>query len=223
MTKICPNCDTKNIDRAGFCQNCGFKLKNLNKGHTPPEKQGWWDKQSNGKKAGIGLAGVCCIGVLIIIIAGSFLTPDNISINTTNASNSTSNSNNVPNTNIYEDEYVKFNVPSTITILKLSNATETSVDFFKTPDTNNKDIIGELHFFKNNLSELQKTFPDGHIGQFKDYRTWEGEDEEGPYIYILLTPGENDIKTLIIDFDPAYKDAYKEVLNSLEIKKVPNN
>ncbi len=87
MTKICPKCKTKNMDDAGFCQNCGEELdeavkvpvKDNGTGFKTKETSagtgGWWSKQSTGVKAGIGIAGVCCIGLILIVAIGGFLSP----------------------------------------------------------------------------------------------------------------------------------------------------
>jgi hypothetical protein len=74
LAKICPNCNSTNPNNAEFCQNCGNDLKNV----LPEIKNSggasnWWNKQSTGGKAAIGLAGICCVGlILILAISGMF-------------------------------------------------------------------------------------------------------------------------------------------------------
>jgi len=56
--------------------------------------KGWWARQSSGTKGVLGVAGVCCIGIILIVIIGGILTPDtgsssNITTNTTTTSSST--------------------------------------------------------------------------------------------------------------------------------------
>jgi hypothetical protein len=97
MTKICPKCKTENMDDAGFCQNCGEELDEAVKvpvkgngtgfktKETGAATGGWWSKQSTGVKAGIGIAGVCCIGLILLVALGGFLSPDKTN-NTANLS-----------------------------------------------------------------------------------------------------------------------------------------
>jgi hypothetical protein len=81
MTKICPNCNKVNVDSAGFCQNCGTKLK---ESVTAPSKNketksgasGWWSKQSSGGKAAIMLVGVCVLGLIVIVGLAGMISSD---------------------------------------------------------------------------------------------------------------------------------------------------
>lgn len=78
MAKICPNCKTSNADNAEFCQNCGQELGITSSGKTNRSQNtggvgGWWNKQGTGAKAAIGIVGICCIGlILIVAFAGMF-------------------------------------------------------------------------------------------------------------------------------------------------------
>jgi uncharacterized membrane protein YvbJ len=71
MTKVCPNCKKENLDSAGFCQKCGTELKESTNTVNTNAKSGsgigdFWNKQSNGGKAAIGI-GVCCLGIILIV------------------------------------------------------------------------------------------------------------------------------------------------------------
>lgn len=94
MTKLCPNCKTANEDSASFCQNCGNKLKTTasDRNQTKPQNQkglgGWWNKQSTGGKAAMGIAGICCIGLILIIAISGMYSPDKTT--TTNPTSSVS-------------------------------------------------------------------------------------------------------------------------------------
>ena len=91
MTKVCPKCKTENMDNAGFCQNCGEELKEAVKvplkdktGFKTKESSavtgGWWSRQSTVVKAGLGIAGICCIGLILIVVLGGFLSPDKTTV-----------------------------------------------------------------------------------------------------------------------------------------------
>jgi len=84
MSKICPNCKTENSDSAGFCQNCGNELHDLV--NAPQAKEttnnaglgGWWRNLSNTGK-GTAFGGVCCIGIILIIVVSGFMSSENSS------------------------------------------------------------------------------------------------------------------------------------------------
>ncbi|MEN6551425.1 MAG: zinc-ribbon domain-containing protein [Methanobacterium sp.] len=81
MTKICPKCSAENPDTAAFCQNCGEDLKNVKSSLKPTEassagKGGWWSKQGTGTKVALGIGGVCCIGLILIIAISGMFAPD---------------------------------------------------------------------------------------------------------------------------------------------------
>lgn len=73
ITTICPKCGTTNPEGSSFCSTCAADLTSDDK-TTPPSKNGvldFWDKQSTGGKAVIGILGVCFIGfIFIILVAG---------------------------------------------------------------------------------------------------------------------------------------------------------
>lgn len=81
MTKVCPKCKTDNTDSAGFCQSCGEELKEavtIPQNDVEPSSGvgGWWNKQSNGGKAAIGIVGICCIGLILIVAISGMFSPD---------------------------------------------------------------------------------------------------------------------------------------------------
>lgn len=99
MTKTCPNCKTKNVDDATFCQNCG---KNLNQTSQAAQRVGttqeggaisdWWNKRSKGAKTGIGIAGICCIGLILILAFYGMSSPDKTTTTPTTPSTSSNSS-----------------------------------------------------------------------------------------------------------------------------------
>ena len=88
MRKKCPKCKKGNSNDASFCQNCGEDLSKTSKLSNSGDKS-WWNKQSTGGKAIIGLLGVCIIGlILIMAVVGMFASNPNTQ---TSVSNSTNN------------------------------------------------------------------------------------------------------------------------------------
>lgn len=84
MTKFCPNCKKGNPDSAEFCGSCGEQFKiNSTESSVSNKKGGWWGKQSSGAKAAIVIAGICCVGLILIIGIGGMLSPDKSTSNTT--------------------------------------------------------------------------------------------------------------------------------------------
>ncbi len=107
MTKICPNCKTGNKNDAGFCQNCGEDLSQTSKATQRVKTQsnggimGWWNKRGTGSKAAIGIAGICCIGLILIVAFYGFSSPDKNTATTapvTNVSNTTPTTPTTPTT-----------------------------------------------------------------------------------------------------------------------------
>lgn len=59
------------------------------------------------------------------------------------------------------------------------------------------------------------------MGKYKSYRTWQGTDINGPYVFILLDSGNTGVQTLQMDFKSEYRAAYNEILKTLNIKQIP--
>jgi hypothetical protein len=114
LTKICPNCKTSNIDDSEYCKECGTDLKGTTNAvkssqtSTSDGISGFWNKQSKGRKAAIGIAGVCCIGLIIIIAISGMFSSDQTTANT-----STPSTTNTPTTNTP--------TPTSVTISQLYN------------------------------------------------------------------------------------------------------
>lgn len=103
LTK-CPKCGKQNKLTAQFCESCGTELKGTpNTSESKKSKDtsgglmGWWNKQSTKGKGVIGIVGICCLGLILIVGIGGLLSPDN-SNNTTQSSSVQSNSTSTPTT-----------------------------------------------------------------------------------------------------------------------------
>lgn len=83
MAKICPKCGKENKDTAKFCEDCGTTLNEVGSKQTTEKKpkssngiMNFWNKQSTTGKAIIGVAGICCIGLILIIGISGLMVPD---------------------------------------------------------------------------------------------------------------------------------------------------
>ena len=96
MTEICSNCGQENEDGSKFCRNCGseFKVKkNVYKiSEHEPEEKNWFKRQNNGVKAVIGIAGLCCIGLILLVVIGGMMAPDATTDTTSTSTSSSSTS-----------------------------------------------------------------------------------------------------------------------------------
>ena len=93
MAKYCPKCGKENVNTAGFCEDCGEELPNsasgLSAADQPPSskpKGGWWGQQSTTLQAGIALAGLCCIGLIVAVVFFGLFLPDETTSDTTSTS-----------------------------------------------------------------------------------------------------------------------------------------
>lgn len=112
----CPNCGKQNKVTAKFCEGCGTDLSNVTDTSAPKESKstsggpmGWWSKQSTKGKALIGIVGICCLGLILIVGIGGLLSPEN-----TNATPQSSQSN-VTST----QTTTSVDTPKTVTIAQL--------------------------------------------------------------------------------------------------------
>ncbi len=115
LTK-CPKCGKQNKVTAKFCESCGTDLSGVTATSAPTESgntsggpMGWWSKQSTKGKALIGIVGICCLGLILIVGIGGLLSPEN-----TNATPQSSQSNvtSTPTT-------TPADTPKTVTIAQL--------------------------------------------------------------------------------------------------------
>lgn len=128
----------------------------------------------------------------------------------------------VSNNGTFEDQYVSFDYPNSIVAVKYSFDNYTVVDFYNSSDTSFENYIGNICFSSTNLTNIEnRVDPEGHSGEFSGYSTWEGDNTNGPYIYIILSYGNTNSKVLEMDFNSEYENAFDQILNSLVIKKIP--
>lgn len=73
---FCPKCGTQVVEGIKSCPKCGHDMSNVKKASSSSDSiTGKWSSFSTGKKI-IAVIAVCCIGLLIIGLIGSALSPD---------------------------------------------------------------------------------------------------------------------------------------------------
>ncbi len=171
MTKICPNCKTENIDSADFCQNCGTELPkftyNIPQGGEPPEtkKGGWWSKQTTLVKI-ISVVGVCCVGLLALIVLAGIFFPDATIFNL--------DTGNTPAlTQTFSGAGLTFNYPSnwgtsSVKYIDSSTSNVQSLGAFASPDgllldVSKQDMTVTVEAAKEGTKENLKTIPSAQI------------------------------------------------------------
>ncbi len=96
------------------------------------------------------------------------------------------------------------------------------MNFYQFSDTNFESYIGNIRFSNTNLTNIEnRIYTEGYSGEFSGYSTWEGDNTNGPYVYIILSSGTTNVKVLEVNFNSEYKYAFDQILNSLVIKKIP--
>ncbi|MCE7697766.1 MAG: hypothetical protein K8E24_002625, partial [Methanobacterium paludis] len=70
---------------------------------------GWWNKRGTGGKAAVGLVGLCCIGLILIVAVGGMMSPDKTTTNATSTPTATTQTTSTTQT------------PTTATISQLYN------------------------------------------------------------------------------------------------------
>lgn len=88
LAKICPKCKKENRDSAKFCESCGTDVSNVvdahkSNGNTSGGLMDHWNKRSTKGKAGIGIVGLCCLGLILIVVFGGLMSPDKTTSNGT--------------------------------------------------------------------------------------------------------------------------------------------
>ena len=94
MVKNCPKCGKENSNGAKFCEGCGTDLGGVinvsgNTSNSSGGFSGWWNKQGKGGKAAVGLVGLCCIGLILIVAVGGMMSPDKTTTNATSTPTAT--------------------------------------------------------------------------------------------------------------------------------------
>lgn len=77
MARLCPNCKKYNDSDAKFCEFCGSNIAGVKSDSTVDNRLGilddfleWFNQQSNVVKAGLGIGGICCIGIVLLLVFG---------------------------------------------------------------------------------------------------------------------------------------------------------
>lgn len=206
MTQICPNCKTENNDSSEFCKNCGNEIegteipiqiiksseKSVIKGNKP---------KNPGKT--LGIIGVCCLGILVVVFVSGMLSPDKT----------------------FANQYVSFNLPSGyVAVNQIDNGNGfCDVNIYKgTPADNTSDAdpnyVGDISTDTASDTDMQATYSEDGTAtqltlngvsttQFVDTNPSTGE-------YDLWVPS----KRLLLSMYPDQEDAFNTIKNSIAFK-----
>lgn len=110
---ICSNCGGKTKVSQKFCNNCGTPITKKGK-NIEKDNGNWISKQSGAAKAIMGVIGICCIGISVLIIIGAMI-PGGIQTDFNNASSIDNLSKK------FSNDYYSFNYPNDAQIVNDSD------------------------------------------------------------------------------------------------------
>jgi hypothetical protein len=122
----------------------------------------------------------------------------------------------------FENEWVKFQYPSELFVLDISNNTHCKLEIYNSSSTNIENMVGEVFYCKSNRTDLS-TFTKRKSITISDKSGIKIEDGLQVCSYVFLSSEYTDVKTMIVNFDAQkYRDAYQKVADTMVIKKVSN-
>jgi len=219
VTKICPNCKKENSDNSKFCQDCGNELKETTDSVKSDKTSGggiasWWNKQSKGGKTALGIVGVCCLGLIIVIAIGAMVSPDKNT--TTTPSNTTTNT--TPTTTpvsavaTFDNGIISFQYPTGTTI---NNATTDPADGVYIVTSNNAPGNGVLVTKEDKTMYDTNNQPDNGYNLAGTFKTSDG----GSYKkWVETTPtytnGPGSASFTLVDYEVVKNGNYYEILGT---------
>lgn len=228
LAKICPNCGKQNKITAKFCEECGTTSSDVT---SPPKAKegskssggviGFWNKRSTKGKAGIGIVGICCLGLILIVGIAGLMSPDKIAVSndtkmsntiqndtpTTNNSTATSNNNSVTSNNVYSDKYIQFTIPDGYYVTDNSTGDYYDIQIYK-KGWFSTDFIGEI----TRSNEDNGWYQNEKIGGYPAYASHTTEDT---YDDIKVS----DSNYILIDLDMSVSSSdYDTIIKSFQIK-----
>lgn len=189
MTKICPKCNTKNADTSGFCQNCGEELPESTIVSKGGGTSAWWSKQGTGVKAGIVIAGICCIGLIVIVALAGLGSPDKTtSTNTTTTTEPSDTQTTTTQTTSSEE------TPTTVTISQLYNNGVTKGTYVKVTGT---VLQSDGYNLRMENSDGQDILVEGTgLSAYEDQSVTVVGTFEGPTSYTTTLGSERTVPTI---------------------------
>ena len=180
----CPNCGKQNKVTAKFCESCGTTLNDTTtsspKGSesTSGGPMGWWNKQSTKGKAAVGIVGICCLGLILIVGLGGLMSPDQNTQNVSTQSSTTTSA----------------DAPKTVTIAQLYGSSITKGTYVKVTGT----------VFQSSETNILLENPNGKdvMVYGDDLSTYEGKSVtvvgtfDGPSSYTTVMGSERTVPTI---------------------------
>jgi hypothetical protein len=179
------------------------KTKKPNK--TPSDIRENWDKQSTNKKIGIGILGVCCIGIILVVVFAGLFSPNKTSSGGTS----------------FQNQYVSFQYPTGYDVKEITNS-DASSNTLDIGIYQNGNLVGEVSYYQNqpvDWTNMQKTSTQITTS---GKNALESSDASGIYDEIFLgtsSSGEN--KIIRIETDQDQTALYQKIKSTFAIKQTP--
>ena len=171
-----------------------------------PDIKEEWNKQSKNRKIGIGVLGVCCIGIILVIGLTGLLSP-----NQTTSSGGTS----------FQNQYVSFSYPSGYNVQPITNS-DASSNILDIGIYQNGNLVGEISYYQNqpvDLTNMEKTYTQTTTA---GKSALENSASDGLFDEIILgtsSSGEN--KIIRIETDTDQNALYQKIKETFVIKQTP--
>ena len=188
----CPKCGKQNKVTAQFCEGCGTDLSNVTDTSTSTESEntsggpmGWWSKQSTKGKALIGIVGICCLGLILIVGIGGLLSPES-----TNATPQSSQSN-VTST----QTTTSADTPKTVTIAQLYGSGISKGTYVKVTGTVLQSDGSNLRIENSAGKDIMVEGSD--LSAYEDKSVTVVGTYDGPTSYTTVMGGERTVPSII--------------------------
>jgi hypothetical protein len=193
LTK-CPKCGKQNKVTAQFCESCGTDLNGVANTSEPKKSKdtsgglmGWWNKQSTKGKGVIGIVGICCLGLILIVGIGGLLSPDNSNTTTTQSSSAQSDSQSTPTT-------TTATTPQKVTIAQLYGSSIAKGTYVKVTGTVLQSDRYNLRIRNSNWKDVLVEGSD--LSAYEDQSVTVVGTYSGPSSYTTVMGGERTVPTI---------------------------
>jgi hypothetical protein len=122
----------------------------------------------------------------------------------------------IVNNSTFENNYIKFTIPTNITVQDKSNDTALDVELIQ-----GEKSIGSVHSVKNSHEFINDLISQSNNTTVAGKKAYEHSDPAIIQSYIPVGKNQSDEIDIMIQFDPSYIPYYDLIKDSLVIKKAP--